>query len=39
MFATLVLAALNCGGIIAWIVIGLLADWLAGVICRAKGSA
>lgn len=36
--ATLVLAAaLNPGGIIAWIVIGLLAGWLAGVIMPGKG--
>ena len=36
--ATLVLAAaLNPGGIIAWLVIGLLAGWLAGVIMPGKG--
>ncbi len=36
--ATIVLAAdLNPGGIIAWIVIGLLAGWLAGVIMPGKG--
>ena len=36
--ATLVLAAaLNPGGIIAWIVIGILAGWLAGVIMPGKG--
>ena len=36
--ATLVLAAaLAPGGIIAWIVIGLLAGWLAGVIMPGKG--
>lgn len=36
--ATFVLAAaLNPGGIIAWIVIGLLAGWLAGVIMPGKG--
>src|SRR5437773_12126732 len=36
--ATLVLAAaLNPGGLIAWIVIGLLAGWLAGVIMPGKG--
>ncbi|MBV9711094.1 MAG: GlsB/YeaQ/YmgE family stress response membrane protein [Ktedonobacteraceae bacterium] len=36
--ATLVLAAaLNPGGIIAWIVIGLVAGWLAGVIMPGKG--
>jgi uncharacterized membrane protein YeaQ/YmgE (transglycosylase-associated protein family) len=36
--ATLVLAAaLQPGGIIAWIVIGLLAGWLAGVIMPGKG--
>ena len=36
--ATLVLAAvLNPGGIIAWIVIGLLAGWLAGVIMPGRG--
>lgn len=36
--ATLVFAAtLNPGGIIAWIVIGLLAGWLAGVIMPGKG--
>ena len=38
MLATLVLAAaLNPGGIIAWIVIGLVAGWLAGVIMPGKG--
>ncbi len=36
--ATLVLAAsLNPGGIIAWIIIGILAGWLAGVIMPGKG--
>ena len=36
--ATLVLAAaLNPGGLIAWIVIGLLAGWLAGLIMPGKG--
>jgi uncharacterized membrane protein YeaQ/YmgE (transglycosylase-associated protein family) len=36
--ATLVLAAtLNPGGLIAWIVIGLLAGWLAGVIMPGRG--
>lgn len=36
--ATLVLAAaLNPGGIIAWIIIGLIAGWLAGVIMPGKG--
>ena len=36
--ATLVLAAtLNPGGPIAWIVIGLLAGWLAGVIMPGRG--
>ena len=36
--AMLVLAAaLNPGGIIAWLVIGLLAGWLAGVIMPGKG--
>jgi len=30
-------AALNPGGIIAWIVIGLLAGWLAGVIMPGRG--
>ena len=36
--ASLVLAAsLNPGGIIAWIVIGLLAGWLAGVIMPGPG--
>lgn len=30
-------AALNPGGIIAWIVIGLVAGWLAGVIMPGKG--
>lgn len=36
--AMLVLAAsLNPGGIIAWIVIGLLAGWLAGVIMPGRG--
>lgn len=36
--ATLVLAAaLNPGGLIAWIIIGLLAGWLAGVIMPGKG--
>ncbi len=37
-FATLFLAAaLNPGGIIAWIVIGVLAGWLAGVIMPGRG--
>ena len=36
--STLVLAAaLQPGGIIAWIVIGLIAGWLAGVIMPGKG--
>src|SRR6266700_5075762 len=36
--ATFVLAAaLNPGGLIAWLVIGLLAGWLAGVIMPGKG--
>jgi len=36
--ATLVLAAtLNPGGIVAWIIIGLLAGWLAGVIMPGRG--
>ncbi|HET8845295.1 MAG TPA: GlsB/YeaQ/YmgE family stress response membrane protein [Ktedonobacteraceae bacterium] len=36
--ATLTLAAvLNPGGIIAWLVIGLLAGWLAGVIMPGPG--
>ncbi len=36
--ATLVLAAaLNPGGLIAWIIIGLLAGWLAGVIMPGRG--
>ncbi len=36
--ATLVLAAaLNPGGIIAWIVIGLIAGWLAGLIMPGRG--
>jgi len=36
--ATLVLAAtLNPGGIISWIVIGLIAGWLAGVIMPGPG--
>jgi uncharacterized membrane protein YeaQ/YmgE (transglycosylase-associated protein family) len=30
-------AALNPGGLVAWIVIGLLAGWLAGVIMPGKG--
>lgn len=30
-------AALNPGGIIGWIVIGLVAGWLAGVIMPGKG--
>jgi uncharacterized membrane protein YeaQ/YmgE (transglycosylase-associated protein family) len=30
-------AALNPGGIIAWIVIGLLAGWLAGVVMPGRG--
>jgi uncharacterized membrane protein YeaQ/YmgE (transglycosylase-associated protein family) len=38
LIATLVLAAaLNPGGLIAWLVIGLLAGWLAGVIMPGKG--
>ena len=37
-FSTLVLAAaLNPGGIIAWLVIGLVAGWLAGVIMPGPG--
>lgn len=37
-FASLVLAAvLQPGGIVAWIIIGLLAGWLAGVIMPGKG--
>jgi uncharacterized membrane protein YeaQ/YmgE (transglycosylase-associated protein family) len=37
-FATLVFAAaLAPGGIIAWIVIGLIAGWLAGIIMPGKG--
>jgi uncharacterized membrane protein YeaQ/YmgE (transglycosylase-associated protein family) len=36
--ATVVLAAvLNPGGIVAWIVIGLLAGWLAGVVMPGRG--
>jgi len=36
--AMLVLAAvLNPGGIIAWIVIGLLAGWLAGIVMPGRG--
>ncbi|HET8846516.1 MAG TPA: GlsB/YeaQ/YmgE family stress response membrane protein [Ktedonobacteraceae bacterium] len=36
--ATLILAAtLNPGGIIAWIVVGLLAGWLAGVVMPGPG--
>ncbi len=36
--ATLVLAAaLNPGGLVAWIIIGLVAGWLAGVIMPGKG--
>jgi uncharacterized membrane protein YeaQ/YmgE (transglycosylase-associated protein family) len=36
--ATFVLAAaLNPGGIVAWIVIGLVAGWLAGVIMPGRG--
>lgn len=36
--ATFVLAAaLNPGGLVAWLVIGLLAGWLAGVIMPGKG--
>jgi uncharacterized membrane protein YeaQ/YmgE (transglycosylase-associated protein family) len=36
--ATLVLAAsLNPGGIIAWIIIGLVAGWLAGIIMPGRG--
>ena len=30
-------AALNPGGIIAWVILGLLAGWLAGVIMPGKG--
>jgi uncharacterized membrane protein YeaQ/YmgE (transglycosylase-associated protein family) len=38
LLATLVLAAsLQPGGIIAWIIIGLVAGWLAGVIMPGKG--
>ncbi|HVU70711.1 MAG TPA: GlsB/YeaQ/YmgE family stress response membrane protein [Ktedonobacteraceae bacterium] len=37
-FATLFLAAaLNPGGIIAWIIIGIVAGWLAGVIMPGRG--
>lgn len=37
-FATLVMAAaLNPGGIIAWLVIGVVAGWLAGVIMPGRG--
>jgi uncharacterized membrane protein YeaQ/YmgE (transglycosylase-associated protein family) len=37
-FAMFVLgAALNPGGLIAWIVIGLVAGWLAGVIMPGRG--
>jgi len=36
--ATLVLASvLNPGGIIAWIIIGIVAGWLAGVIMPGRG--
>jgi uncharacterized membrane protein YeaQ/YmgE (transglycosylase-associated protein family) len=36
--ATLVLAAsLNPGGIISWIILGLLAGWLAGVVMPGPG--
>src|SRR5947209_18478910 len=36
--ATFVLAAaLNPGGLVAWIIIGLVAGWLAGVIMPGKG--
>lgn len=36
--ATLVLAAsLNPGGVIAWLIIGILAGWLAGVVMPGKG--
>lgn len=36
--ATLVLAAaFQAGGLIAWIIIGLVAGWLAGVIMPGKG--
>jgi uncharacterized membrane protein YeaQ/YmgE (transglycosylase-associated protein family) len=36
--ATIVLAAtLNPGGIIAWLIIGLIAGWLAGVIMPGHG--
>lgn len=38
LVATLVLAAaLQPGGFVAWIIIGLLAGWLAGVIMPGKG--
>lgn len=38
MIAAFVLgASLNPGGIIAWIVIGLIAGWLAGVIMPGRG--
>jgi uncharacterized membrane protein YeaQ/YmgE (transglycosylase-associated protein family) len=38
MTLALVLAAsLNPGGIIAWIVIGLLAGWLAGIVMPGRG--
>lgn len=30
-------AALNPGGIIAWVILGLLAGWLAGIIMPGKG--
>lgn len=35
--ALLVLADLNPGGIIAWIVLGILAGWLAGIIMPGHG--
>jgi uncharacterized membrane protein YeaQ/YmgE (transglycosylase-associated protein family) len=35
--AVLLSISLQPGGIIAWIVVGLLAGWLAGLITRAEG--
>ena len=37
MSAVLLAIDLQPGGILAWIVVGLLAGWLAGLITRAKG--
>ena len=37
MIDAFVVAALNPGGLIAWIIIGLVAGWLAGVIMPGKG--